>query len=293
VDLRSPSLPPISGIENGGRYNARALSPVLGDSPWTVRYSMTTDGSVPRDPDAKSPALTNATVFSGDDGALTTVRLKLLAVTPSGKRSGEKRELSFDIDLKSPEVPAITGVTDGGRYAQAVTVGVGQIPDDVQLFYSVSTGDAEPGDPQAGAALSSPLVFDVPEGMQRDFTLRVASRDAAGNRSLYDRRYRFTIDREPPDDPDASGAPPAGVSNRPVTLSLAARDAVVHYELTENGSIPRLPNEKSPTYGSPIVLNGRMGAAVTYRLLARSIDDLGNASRAAKTLTVLDRKSVV
>jgi hypothetical protein len=153
--------------------------------------------------------------------------------------------------------------------------------------------DADPPDPvSAGQRVSGAVTFDVPEDVRRVFTIRFASVDDAGNRSLYDRRVRFTIDRELPDDPQVSGAPEGGVSDRPVTLALSAGAAAASavYELTDDGSMPRLPTASSTAYASPLLLAGRAGAQVTYRLLPRAFDDLGNASRAgALTTVVIDR----
>ncbi|MGO9309268.1 MAG: chitobiase/beta-hexosaminidase C-terminal domain-containing protein [Spirochaetia bacterium] len=291
VDLRPPRLPPMAQIADGGKYNSRQLSPSLGVSPWNVRYTASRDGSVPPDPDQGSALLTNATVFRGEDGAVITWRLKLLAISHDGKRIGERRDISFVIDLQPPEVPRLTGVPAGGRVAKPVVLSAEALPPEARLFYSISTGDADPGDPVAAGALFPPsLTLDVPEGVRRDYNLRIATVDDAGNRSLYDRRYRFTIDRELPDDPEISGAPDGSISARPVTVALQSPEPLTFYELTDDGSMPRLPSTSSHAYSGPLLLTGKAGAAVTYRLLARAVNDLGTASRAARLFTVtIDR----
>ena len=293
LDLRAPLIPPLSGMEDGGRYNLRRLSPVLGDSPWKVCYTVTTDGSAPADPDARSPLLTGASVFSGEDGSVTRFRVKLCALSRNGKRAGERREISFVIDLKPPEVPQLSGMTTGGRYAQPVTVTADPVPADVRLYYSTATGELDPEDPvMAGRPYTGPVTFDVPEGVRRVISIRVATKSSAGNRSLYDRRYRFTVDRELPDDPDVSGLPAGGISGTPVTLALASRDGAIFYEMTDDGGTPRLPTEKSTPYSSPLLLPGRTGASTSYRLLARAYNSLGNASRAARIVTVIVDRTV-
>ena len=52
VDLRTPRLPTITGISDGGKYNSRQVAPVVADSPWTVHYTWTSDGTQPAVPDA-------------------------------------------------------------------------------------------------------------------------------------------------------------------------------------------------------------------------------------------------
>ena len=291
LDLRDPKIPSLGGIAEKGRYNARRISPVLAESPWRVLYTVSTDGSAPPDPDIGSPSLTSETIFQGDEGSVTPFRLKLLAVSRSGKRLGERREISFSIDLKPPEIPPLSGIENGGRYAQPVTITAGPVADDVQVYYSVSATDTDPEDPVArGQLYTRPLTFDAAEGERRDVTLRIAARDGAGNRSLYDRRYRFSIDRELPDDPEVSGAPASGISGMPVTLVLKSAQGTIRYSLTEDGSMPLLPTDKSPICTSPLMMPGRWGVSVSYRLLARVFDELGNASRGGRIVTVtIDR----
>jgi hypothetical protein len=291
VDLRPPRIPPVTQIADGGKYNSRQVSPAIGESAWNLRYTASSDGSVPPEPDVKSPLLTNASVFRGEDGAVTTWRLKLLAISHDGKRIGERRDISFIIDLKPPEVPKLTGTPAGGRISRAIVLTPEALPPDAHLFYSVSTGDSDPADPATGGtAFPGALTLDVPEGVRRDFAVRIATVDDAGNRSLYDRRYRFTIDRELPDDPEVRGAPDGTVSARPVTLALESHELLTVYEMTEDGSLPRLPTPGSTAYSGPLLLAGKAGTSVTYRLLARAFNDLGTASRAGRLFTVtIDR----
>jgi len=293
VDLRTPALPAISGIADGGKYNKRQISPVIAESPWNVRYTTSQDGSAPPEPDASSPLLTAASVFSGEEASVTAIRVKLLAISHNGKRLGERKEMAFAIDLKPPEVPKLAGAMLNGRYAQPVTLTAETVPADVHIYLSIASGGGDPGDPvAAGQIYGGPVTVDVPDGMSRDFSIRVATVDDAGNRSLYERRYAFTVDRELPDDPEVGGAPAAGVSDRPVTLTISAREGTIVYELTEDGSQPHVPTATSTPYLSPILLIGRDGAAVTYRLLARAFNDLGSASRAARIVTVTVDRSV-
>jgi hypothetical protein len=291
VDLRPPLIPSMTQPTDAGRYNSPQVSPALGESAWNVRYTATSDGSEPPDPDQSSGVLTNSSTFSGEDGAVTTWHVKLLAISHNGKRVGERREITFTIDLNPPEVPKLTGMPPGGRVARPVVLTAEALGPDAHLFYTVATGGADPADPvSAGSAFPSSLILDVPEGVRRDYEVRIATRDDAGNRSLYDRRYRFTIDRELPDDPLVLGASDGVVSARPVTLTLESREAVTVYELTEDGTMPKLPMPGSPAYSGPLLLVGKPGASVTYRLLARSFNDLGTASRAARLFSLtIDR----
>jgi hypothetical protein len=293
VDLRTPRLPLIAGMVDGGKYNSRQLAPIVADSPWTVHCTWTSDGTLPPAPDARSPLLTSSSAFKGEDGSVTAFKVRLLAVTRNGKRTGEQKDLSFTIDLKPPEVPALSGAPDGSRYARPVTLTPDASPPGETLLYAVAAGGLDAADPLTqGQAVFGPLTFDSPEGARTDYVVRVASVDDAGNRSLYDRRYHFSVDRSLPDDPEASGAPDTGLTDRPVSLTLASASPTIVYELTDDGSVPRLPTPASTPYASPILLSGRNGATVTYRLLARAFSELGTPSRAARIVTVTVDRTV-
>ncbi len=287
VDLRPPMIPPLTGIADGGRYNSRRVTPSIGDSAWSIRYTATHDGSEPPEPDLQSPLLTDETVFSGEAGAQTLWRLKLLAISHNGKRVGEKRQISFVIDLRAPDVPKLQGIPEGGRVARPVVLVADPVAPDTRVLYSLTSDGSDPADPAVnGTPFPSSLTLDVPEGARQDFSIRISSVDDAGNKSLYNRLYGFTIDRELPDDPQVRGAADGFVSDRPVTLTLVSREASVVYEMTDDGSIPRLPASSSPVYSGPLLLVGKPGASVTYRLLPRAFNDLGTASLAAHIFTL-------
>ena len=220
---------------------------MIGDSAWNVRYTATNDGTEPPDPDQGSPLLTGSSSFSGEDGAVTTWHLKLLAISHNGKRVGERREISFVIDRNPPDVPKLTGIPPGGRVARPVVLVAEAVAPDAHLFYSVATGETDPADPVTAGTLFPPsLTLDVPEGVRRDYQVRIAAQDDAGNRSLYDRRYHFTIDRELPDDPQVHGALEGVVSARPVTITLESPEALTVYEMTDDGTMPKLPTPAQP-----------------------------------------------
>ena len=292
VDLSPPTIPPITGIADGGHYAARQVSPVIeGGHAVSIRYTAGSDGSEPPEPDARSPELTNATVFRCEVGAVTQWTVKLLAVSHNGRRQGEKKTLTFYMSQRPPSVPALGGFPPEGRVAHPVTLSPGQTPAGTRVVYSISDDGSEPADPLlSGAPFPASLTLDAPDGTRKDYTLRVAAVDAAGNTSLSDRRYRLAVDREVPVDPVVRGAAEGSISAATVTLSLDSEAASVVFELTDDGSMPRVPSAASRAYSGPFQLVGKEGAAVTYRLIARAFNDLGTASPAARLFRVtIDR----
>ncbi len=52
----------------------------------------------------------------------------------------------------------------------------------------------------------------------------------------------------------------------------------------------RFPGDKSPSYAGPMLLVGKAGVSVTYHLVARAFDSLGNSSPGARVVTItIDR----
>ena len=294
VDLSPPTIPPIAGIADEGHYAARELSPVIeGRHTESIRYTASSDGSEPPEPDARSPELTDATVFRGEVGTVTQWRVKLLAVSHNGTREGERKSLTFYMSLRPPAVPALEGFPTDGRVARPVTVTAGQAPTDARVVFTISDDGDEPADPLlSGAPFPASLTLDAPDGARKDYTLRVAAVDAAGNKSLSDRRYHITVDRELPEDPLVRGAEDGSVSAATITLRLESDATLTVYELTDDGSMPRLPSAASRVYSGPFQLVGKEGSAVTYRLIARAFNDLGTASPAARIFRVTVDRSV-
>jgi hypothetical protein len=294
VDLEPPVIPAITGIADGGRYASRQVSPLLqGDHAWTVRYTASSDGSEPPEPDLKSPELTSAAVFSGEDGAETHWRLKLLAISHNGKRVGERRSLSFIIDLQPPDVPRLAGLPAEGRVARPVALTAEPAAPDTRVLYSMSVDGSEPSDPLvSGSPFPAVLRLDTADGTRKDFIIRVAAMDGAGNKSLSDRRYQVTVDRELPADPVVHGAEEGATSTRAVTLTMESGQPLTVFEMTDDGSVPRMPTPASRAYSGQLVLAGKAGASVTYRILPRAFNDLGTASRAASMFSVTVDRSV-
>ena len=293
VDLSAPKLPEIHGIEQNGIYGTRRISPRLGPGTAHVRYTATSDGSPPADPGPQSPLFGPETVFTGEPGQERTWRVRLLALSRGGALRGETRELSFLVDLRPPEVPLFSGFVDRGRYAAPVAATAVAVPPETLLYLTWSESPHEPADPvAAGARCTGPVTFDTADGTAKTFVLRAASRDLSGNRSLYDRYYRFTVDREAPPDPEILDVPATGFAPGPVTVSLAFSEGTARYEVTDDGSPPRLPDDSSTRYESPFLLPGRPGEIVRYQVAARAMDDLGNASPGSRIARVTVDRTV-
>ncbi len=279
IDLRRPVLPPLAGPENGGSTNGREANLVPGPAPFRVAFTATEDGSEPADPVPSSPLLGPDVKFTGVPGQEKTIRLKLLPISAGRSLQGDVVSWRFTIDLKAPRNPEISGCEAGARYNRPVVI-VAQAGDPQdRLFVSSSDDPRSLPDPVArGVPYREPIVFDVPDGKEQPVFLRVAALDTAGNRSADDRYAAFVLDRRPPEPPEVQVAPDQPLARDRLSVLLRAAEGRIRYEMTADGGEPPVPSADSPPYQSPLLLTGRPGEEVTYRIIARVLDDLGNAS---------------
>jgi len=289
LDFRQPALPEAKGIKDGQFVNTREAVLEFGAQSLPIFYSFSTDGREPPDPDTSSQrAQGGRIVFRGQEDQETGFRLKLRPFSSNLTRAGEPLFLGFTIDLKAPSPPEIQGFSEGNRYNRPVTVSLR--PADAQDSVYILSSASEAGllDPvEQGEVYRNPLTFDAQPGEERAVYLRVAAIDRAGNRAAGDQYAHFTIDRKPPADPQVQ----LSRAKDAVTVFMRSEEGRIQYELTSDGSMPPLAGSTSQEYRSPLVLTGRANQEVTYRILARAVDELGNASPGARVCSfVVDRK---
>ncbi len=294
IDLRPPEVLQMSGVRDGGVYNRDIVSLVLSQSDVHIHYTFTDDGSEPPDPSEKSPLANGSLEFPGAAGEVTSYRVKLLPFSHFYQLSGQVQSLTFAIDLKRPQAPRVSGFSEGERYNKPVLVVFQPVDASDTVFVSYTLGMSEPPDPVTfGKPYTEPLVFDVPEGEDTAIELRSVSISESGNRSYPDQYSRFRIDKKPPPDPEISGIPAGGVSREPIRVRLEAVEGQIYYNLTDDGSLPRLPlAHPDNLYTSVIQLLGQDGEQITYKFVARTVDGLGNASSDSSIYSVtIDKKA--
>ncbi len=285
VDGRPPALPALYGVSDGGLYNHPATLQLAPDPTLAIHYTFSDDGTSPPNPTTDSPLLSGGLSFAGKSGQVISYILRLLPVRNDAP--GPIETLRFTVDRKPPALDPPTGFSEGGVYNRAVTV-VDQSPGpNSALFISVAR-DGEPGDPlgPSGERFDGARTFDVAPGAKASFSFRLAARDRAGNTTELDTVYSFTVDKTPPAPPTATGLPPGGVTNAPVTLVLAGPGSRIFYRLTDDGSLPAPPDPSSPRYTEPISLPGAPDRSLTYTLAAITEDRGGNLSEAPSIFRV-------
>ncbi|NOY09814.1 MAG: hypothetical protein GXP33_13335 [Spirochaetes bacterium] len=293
VDKRKPVVPHIRDFDNGRLYTNHSVNITMPDNAPLIYYTFTDNGREPKDPDLNSPVIPGKLVFKGTDGLETEYRVKLLPVSSGGNIKGDIKKLSFVIDRKPPLVPALEGISGDAVYRKPVSVGVLKSEPGTKVFISYSTSESPPPDPlKYGEELKNKLVFDVEDGIEKTFKIRVTALDNAGNRSVYDSFYTFKIDKKPPENLVVSGFPSNGISNDAVVISMHVSGGTIYYSITDDGTIPQIPDRRSKKYESPFILNGKPEKEVTYRIIARAADRAGNFTHGLRINNItVDRKA--
>ena len=301
VDRRKPVLPPIAGVADGERVSSPGVA-IRSEDPEgsgvRVAYALSTDGSTPEAPTPLSPLLSGSLEIKAVEGQEVPYTVVFLPLSASGNLVGDPVALRFVLDRKPPSLPVASGLTDGMRSGKPVVLGLTPAAEDDELYYSVSEREVgadpvAPGDPlTTGRRYTAPVVLDAEPGREVTLTVRVCSRDRAGNRSSKDITLTATVDKRPPDAVALSGLPASGVTRGAVTVSMSSTDPQVLYEVSDDGTEPPPPDADSPSYVSPLVLSGKDGEEVEYRIRCRAVDDVGNVGPATTVhVFTIDRKA--
>ncbi len=294
IDKRIPTVPYVSNYKPNKRYGISPLVFYFPTDNTKLHYTFSSDGKEPADPDLDSPIIDRKLIFHGERERELDFWVKILPVSIHGNIRGEVKSLRFAIDLKPPIVPTLTGFKNGGVYRKPVYLKINnsELEKDSSVFVSFSTDSTPPPDPvKFGKKIDKWYLLDVPFGEESTFKVRVSTIDNAGNRALYDKFYSVTIDKKPPAAVTVSGIPASGVSNKTVVVKLSSYGSKIYYSMTDDGSVPIVPNEKSIEYNTPIMLSGVEGETVVYKIYPRTVDSAGNWDSSNRVYTVvIDRE---
>jgi hypothetical protein len=294
IDLRSTSIPVMSGVEDGGSYkDPVVLRFTLEKADEMILYTYSLDGSVPADPDFSSKRADDRTiVFEGRENSVMQVRLKYAAALSGPKRIGGVHETAFVIDRNPPAVPEPAGFAHGRIYTGPVSITIPEQEDGVEYYFGLVRGNGTPPDcfGTYGQLLEGPVEFDLPEGEEERFAFMFGAKDRAGNKVYNNTIYTFTIDKQGPPNPKPIGIPEKPV-NGPVEVGFDFTEGEIYYEFAEGGNIPEEPSEASFLYSSPILFKGKPDREVVYTIKIKARDIAFNFSpHSAVYSFVIDKK---
>lgn len=292
ADDRRAEIPPIRGIQDGGRYREAELYLIF-QNPYPEDLELFYEiregerrAPTPAIPDRSSPSVRERLRIDTPEGVEREYRIRLRAGLPEGPLS-ETAEIGFSVDRVPPEPPAVRLPGSGSPYARDVEVRL--IGGEGERYIAVS--DGEPLDPLGprGQRYAAPVRVTGVNGEAITFTVTAASRDSAGNVSRMEEPVQFLLDREPPEPPviRVSGTPQEGraVRSRSAEISLEGEGSLfLSYSRTGRSATLR------EYTGEPISVAGEEGSVVSYRVEAFSIDAAGNRSATRRLELVMDRE---
>ncbi len=292
ADAREASIPPIRGIQNGGRYREAELYLIF-QNPYPEDLQLfyeLREGegvvSTPPTPNRQSPSVRERLLIETPDGVERSYRIRIRAGLPSGPLS-DTREIRFTVDRIAPEPPAVLLPGTGSPYARDVEVRLSG--GEGERYLAIS--EEEPADPLGprGQRYAAPVRVTGREGEAIRYVVTAASRDAAGNPARMEEPVTFLLDREPPAPPEilVSGTPQEGsaVRSSPGTITLQG-EGTLFLSYARRGRSASLQEFS----GEGLTLSGEEGAVISYLIEAFSIDEAGNRSVTRRLELTMDRE---
>jgi len=185
---RSLEGPLVSGLEGPSlRSQALHLSPA-GDL--TIRYEMSGDGSIPKEPTVSSPLLGEELVLDALPGTTRgyKIRFRPFSDETAGARAGESFVQSVTVDREPPRPPRILGATPTSWSSKPLAFKL-QVPEG-RLLVSLTEGRGPEDWKESGPDIE---LGDSIEG-PRIWTFSARTRDEAGNLSAPLGPLRFVVD---------------------------------------------------------------------------------------------------
>lgn len=294
IDAREATIPPIRGVQDGGRYREAELF-LLFQNPYPgelrVFYEISRgDGEAPPSPpqpDRQSPSVTERLLIETPEQVERHYAVRLRSALPGGPLS-QPEEITFTVDRIPPEPPRVELPASGSPFARDVELRL--LGGEGERYIAVSrTEGADPLGPR-GSRYVAPVRVTGEEGAVIRYTVTAASRDAAGNVGRLDESVTFIVDREPPPPPEIilEDTPREGsaIRSRPTELGLQGEgNLFISY-----GRVGRAP-ELLEYAGNTVELSGEEGAVIEYTVEAFALDPAGNRSPSRRLSLRIDRES--
>jgi len=297
IDDRDPQEDLSFTIEDGAVYRGKEkyihfMSPY---SDLVFHYTLGRNGRIPEDPTIASPRAEKELYIEGDKGEETRVAVKVLPHFRKSGHIGKIIEFECILDDKPPPPPILTGIY--GDLGNGATTNRGQLlmasckESTAEVFVSISTtGQTDPI--EAGRKVENRFLVDAEIGEEKRFIINAVSRDKAGNLTYLEEPLTLLIDRKPPEAPIPVGAPPSGVSNTDVEITLVEEDkGDIYYAISKDGSMPQMHYTKEELYEGPFFVKGEEDKETRITIISAAIDEAGNTSpRKRVTRFTIDKK---
>ncbi len=231
--------------------------------------------------------------IEGEPNTLLEYYLEVFSKNKNTGKTSDFKTFSFVIDNKSPEIPELIGIKNGMTVNYQVMLNP-LIDDNSTVFMSFREGQEIPDSPfdENSFIFNKPVVFDVDAGGEKTFNIVIGAEDAAGNRSINDELFSFTIDKKVPDN---SSILTESIYDFTDSFVISAYNPdgsrKYYYEITESPEIPVEPGIGSKFFTDNLIVNGEPGIEKNLYVKIKTADSAGNLSSNTKFLSFnIDQK---
>lgn len=291
LDARRAAIPPIRGIQDGGRYREGELF-LSFQNPYpeelSIFYELREEGNSGGDlePTRDSQSVRERLRIETEEGVERRYALTLRAGFPEGPLS-QRETIRFTVDRIPPEPPVIELPEGSSPFARDVEIRL--TGGEGERYIAVS--EAEAVDPlgPGGSRYAAPLRISGVPGEEREYLVTAASRDAAGNVTRVEEPVFFRIDRADPPPPRIllDGVDAEGRVVAPSARSLTLEgEGELFFSSRREGRSSQLREYD----GEPVRLEGEPSSVVTYRIEGFAVDRAGNRSAVRRLELLIDRE---
>jgi len=288
LDQGPPSVPVAEGWPSsplGGPWTLNLKPGRSGDS---LRYTWTSDGSVPDDPLTTGQPWPGTRTWDTSISSKVVIRVRMAAVSVAGFAMEVPLGDPVTID-RSPPV-ALNPLLEPFTYTSAPfpvarPQGVGVVR------YTMTSNGSLPEIPSLLSPVVPPsgLLLEGNSGLSVLYRFRWRTYSEAGHPGTASDTYAVLVDRTAiaqSSDPKPSvvssvpvpklkGLPPTPVSLAAVTLESDWPTGVLRYEVREGVGSPRVVTNLSPVWDKPMVLDGGPGVDRSYAIRLRGFSPEG------------------
>jgi hypothetical protein len=212
------------------------------------------------------------------------------ALDANGNQSRIVQSEEIQKDNRIPVVPYFSGITENGIYNNPKTLRI-HFPDDISIYYSLSTGGISPEDPLISDSnrINDFLYFDCPVNEEREYIIKLIASYGNENLTSSIKEISFKIDRIAPRAPVISSVSDGGIYNDDVLIEINDNEDEVWILLKDLITVENLNYENFQMNG--ILLNKTYklsqlpNTEKIYQLAALAIDEAGNTSISRKVIS--------
>ncbi|MBI9105549.1 MAG: chitobiase/beta-hexosaminidase C-terminal domain-containing protein [Spirochaetales bacterium] len=216
-------------------------------------------------------------IINGSDGFAEEYLLEVFSADENNSKKSRVSSHNFIIDNENPTIPEISGINMDTVFSGKITIA--PIKDDdsrVFLVYSNSKENLPNVFSSSAIIFNKEIIFDVEDGKRKEFFLSVGAEDSAGNRTLNDFIYHFTIDKEKPV-LNLNVAQSEASSDGSISITSATDESLVYYyEKGAKGSLVPEPDWNSQFFTKELLINALGGKDESVVLKIASYDEAGN-----------------